>query len=459
MSSKRAYIAANRFGYGANQRTIEQIQGDPLDWLVAQLSPDSILSEMQTLNIQWDSKQAAQQLTLYRQQRKQERKKQVSGQVISQENMMAISSDGIRKNITKHVFQSVSHVISQQIVSSRPFFWRLVDFFSNHFSVTANGLNMRALAQTLELEAIASNLSGNFSDMLIAVESHPAMLVYLNNEQSVGPNSKIGKRSKGKKGLNENLAREILELHTLGVNAGYNQADVTELAKAITGWSLSQQGVEGFEFRKQAHEPGSRDVFGKTYAAVGVQQGKQILFDLSNSPHTAKFVSEKLAKHFISDNPPTELVNDMVKAWLKTAGSLPHVVAAMLKNPLSWSFSNAKFKTPREFLVSTCRACELNEIRPDYVKSLTILGQQPFSAGSPAGFKDSQEYWAGPRAMMGRIEWADHVSKFVKSPPLDIARQALGPFLHERTIKAMSRAESKRQAISLMLLSPEFQKR
>ncbi|MDU0354919.1 DUF1800 family protein [Paraglaciecola aquimarina] len=200
-------------------------------------------------------------------------------------------------------------------------------------------------------------------------------------------------------------------------------------------------------------------MFGKTYKASGVEQGIQIFKDLASNPNTAQFVCKKLVKHFISDEPPQELVDAMVKVWLKTQGALPQVLAVMLTDPLSWSHHNAKFKTPREFLISTCRACGMNRLRPDFVKSLGILGQQPFAAGSPAGYEDSQEYWAGPRAMMGRIEWAEHVSKMAKKAPNELAQQALGPLMQERTRLSIARAESKQQAITLFLMSPEFQKR
>lgn len=457
MSYKQAFIAASRFGYGANLKTIKQVTGRPDKWLLDQITADNSAKELKSLNTQWSSQLAAQQMGLYRKQKKQEKKKPVD----DAKNMMVVASSSTKKSMNKQIHNAVNATISHSITTDSPFYWRLVDFFSNHFSVTASGNIMRALAPTLEIEAIAPHLSGSFSDMLLAVESHPAMLLYLNNEQSIGPNSALGKRSKGKKGLNENLAREILELHTLGVNAGYDQADVTELAKAITGWggNNSGRGTPGFLFRSKLHEPGSRDVFGKVYKQDGVDQGKLILNDLALNAKTAEFVSRKLVRHFVSDDPPQTLVNKMVNVWRKTNGNLPQVIAAMINDPLSWLEQTAKFKTPREFVISACRSCGVKKLKPDFIKSLSILGQQPFGAGSPAGYKDTQEYWAGPRAMMGRIEWAEHVSKFVKKVPMDMAKEALGPLMNELTELTLSRAESKQQAITLFLMSPEFQKR
>lgn len=464
MSNTHAFIAAHRFGYGANEKTIGQIKDKPQQWLLNQLSDENIAKELKTLNIGWNSQVAAQQLKIYRQQKKQEKNRPANAEsnmvANAQSNMMA-SSNSTKKAMNKQISRAVNRTVIHSISSPSPFYWRLVDFFSNHFSVSANGPNMRALAPTLEIEAIAPNISGHFSDMLQAVESHPGMLLYLNNEQSIGPNSRMGKRSKGKKGLNENLAREILELHTLGVSAGYDQADVTELARAITGWGVNakDEGTNGFSFRKGLHEPGSRDVFGKIYKEGGVEQGVQILKDLAENPKTAEYVSRKLARHFISDEPSEELVHEMVKIWLKTKGHLPQVIAVMVKDSSSWLEEQQKFKTPREFVISACRTCGIKRLKPDFSKSLSILGQQPFAAGSPAGYKDVQEYWAGPRAMMGRIEWAEHVSKFVKKKPMQLAKNALGPLMQKRTELSISRAESKQQAVTLFLMSPEFQKR
>jgi uncharacterized protein (DUF1800 family) len=251
-----------------------------------------------------------------------------------------------RKGITESVQGAVAQTIYQAIISDNAFFWRLVDFFSNHFSVSAANLNARASAPTMEIEAIAVHLSGSFSEMLETVETHPTMLNYLNNVYSIGPNSKNAKKSKKGKGLNENLAREILELHTLGVNGGYLQADVTELAKAITGWrivSVRRQDPSGFKFRKNAHERGHRTVLNNTYSAGNDSQGKAISFDLANHPSTANFVSSKLVKHFIADEPPQQIVDEMAKVWMRSKGYLPSVLKVMIQHPLSWKQQAEKF--------------------------------------------------------------------------------------------------------------------
>jgi uncharacterized protein (DUF1800 family) len=468
MLSSQAFIAANRFGYGADQTILEQAGTEPKAWLLQQLDVANIAKELASFDNAWSSKTAIKSMAIYRQKKKQDKvnAKKASMQPSMQaapddEKMMMLNSDSIQKQMNKSAAKSINLTIAHQITTQNPFYWRLVDFFSNHFSVSASGQIMRALAPTLENEGIAPNISGYFSEMLVAVESHPAMLIYLNNEQSVGPNSKFGQRAKGKKGLNENLAREILELHTLGVDAGYDQSDVTELARAITGWGVDNNAKKnaGFTFRAGFHEPGKRQVFGRSYKSGGVEQGIAILKDLAEDPKTAEHVSRKLVTHFVSDQAPQEIVDQMVSIWASTKGYLPKVIEAMMLHPLSWSETPEKFKTPREFMISTCKACDIKRLRPDFIKSLTILGQKPFSAGSPAGYKDTQEYWAGPRAMMGRIEWAEHVSKFAKLAPMEIATGALGPQLNKLTQLQISRAESKQQAVTLFLMSPEFQKR
>jgi len=350
--------------------------------------------------------------------------------------------------------------ISQAIRSDNSISWRLLDFFSNHFSVTAQG-KIKILAPTLEREAIAPNLFGNFEDLLLAVIQHPIMLIYLNNERSFGPGSRIGK--KRGKGLNENLAREIMELHTLGVNGGYNQGDVTELARAITGWSVKnpkRDNGAGFVFRQNGHQPGKRRLLGKIYPDNGVKQGKQMLQDLARHPATAKFVCYKLAHHFISDNPEQSLLDKLVKTWQASNGNIREVMITMIKAEESWHETPEKFKTPREFVISSFRAIGRNKIKPQFLlASMTKLGQQPFSAGSPAGFADKQKDWDGSSALMKRIDWSMQVSGRIRKDVKKLMASTLSTAVSKNTFEMVSRAESRHQAYALLLMSPEFQRR
>lgn len=447
MMGSSAFIAANRFGYGANQTTLDAIGSAPKQWLSEQIKPLQLDKSL------WNSTLAFEQLYQFDLAKKQTKK----GGMMMSSNAEPVT----RKSIVDQARTLVNYGVIQSIRTTDSFQMRLLDFFSNHFSVSYSNLPMIALSPTLEREAIGPNLAGSFEDMLLAVEQHPAMLLYLDNARSIGPNSPVGQRRKGK-GLNENLAREILELHTLGVDGGYTQADVTEFAKAITGWSigaLARGESSGFLYRNKAHEPGIRQVMARSYAADGLRQGQQILSDLASHPATARHLCHKLVQHFIADQAPEDMVKHMTSAWLATDGNLSRVLHAMIEHPDAWNPIAQKFKSPRDMYLSACRANGVVETRPDPFRSLLILGQTPFGAGSPAGYKDNQQAWSGPRSFMTRIEWAEHISAQSKVDPVIAAKMVLGPYLSEQTLTQIRRAESKKQGWVLLLMSPEFQQR
>lgn len=379
------------------------------------------------------------------------------------------SVKSVRRAIIRQSSALQADTLKHAITTEQGFQARLLDFFSNHFSVSATNINIRVLAPTLEREAIAPRLSGQFSELLIAVEQHPAMQIYLNNNQSIGPDSKRGQAKN--KGLNENLSREILELHTLGVNGGYSQNDVRELAMAITGWTVNfnTKGTNargkkpeplGFIFRQQAHQPGPRRLLGKPYSQPGIVQGERMLYDLSVHPATAKHMSFKLARHFISDNPDEQLVKAMTQTWLKTEGNLTAVLTTLIEHPASWKPETKKYKTPREFLISTYRACGAQKSKGNTGKrrlqSLSIMGQTPFAAGSPAGYGDTEDDWNGAEALISRIEWIEKFTQGIDINVLELADAQLGEMLDLKTRKIIERAESRQQALALLLLSPAF---
>lgn len=451
----KAEIALNRFGYGARGDDIKKVSSNPQSWLKAQIAP------VEYSESEWTSKHAINALATFKTQRSKEKKNNVIVDK-SMTSMEAMNSSDLRKKMSKDAQKLTSDTFHHAIRTHKSFQARLVDFFSNHFSVSQNNIQMRVLAPTLEREAIAPFLDGYFAQMLLAVETHPAMIMYLNNERSAGPNSKMAKRRKNK-GLNENLAREILELHTLGVDGGYTQGDVLEFAKAITGWTVGnprKDENEGFVFKQALHEPGTREVLGKKYSQKDHHQGIKILEDLSIHSSTAKHISYKLARHFIADEPPEKLVNDMTEAWIKSAGHLKTVLTVLIEHPQSYQVAQRKFKTPREFVISACRACGRRSVpKPGSMQTLLLLGQQPFSAGSPAGFKDSADGWDGAEALITRIEWAEHLAGTLDKNPVVLAQNALGPRLNEKTKTFIKRAESREQGTALFLMSPEFQRR
>lgn len=448
----RENIAVNRFGYGARGDELAQAKRDPKKWLSTQLQVVSFsagLPHSSDIFIEFEK---------YRKQKKQFKKKQKK-----QANSQKLAQQNKPKNKSRQVMLNMSaDAISQAITSPYSVSWRLLDFFSNHFSVSSSGKLMRGLVATLEREAIAPNLLGNFEDMLLAVEQHPAMLIYLNNEKSFGPNSRMAK--KRKVGLNENLAREIMELHTLGVNGGYSQIDVIELAKGITGWSVKNPKRDhgtGFVFRAYGHEPGARTLLDKTYSQKNVAQGEQMLRDLAMHPNTAKFICTKIVHHFVSEKPPQALINKMTKTWLTTNGNIKAVVLSMFYAEEAWLTSAQKFKTPREFVISTYRALALNKMNgKSLFNALTNLGQMPFNAGSPAGFSDDESDWLGASALMARVEWSTLISGKIKQINSEkIMLTALGGSVSQNTYQLVMRAESRQQASILLLMSPEFQRR
>lgn len=366
------------------------------------------------------------------------------------------------------------------VASATPFAERLVHFWSNHFAVSADKVTMVGLAGAFEFDAIRPHLRGTFRDMLHAVERHPAMLIYLDQAQSVGPNSPAGQlaaRRQGPQrlGLNENLAREILELHTLGVRTGYTQADVTEFARALTGWSVAGlgrgpaarfAGLEGeagrFTFAPRVHEPGARTILGRSYPQAGQAQAAAVLDMLAVHPATARHVATKLARHFASDDPPAPLVARLEAAFLKSGGDLPTLYRTLLDSPEAWVAPPLKFKTPWEWSVSVMRALDTREITaPAVVGLMTQLGQPVWRPGSPAGYDDIAGSWAGPDAVMRRVEAAERFAARTRVE-IDARTRAAALFpaaLSPTTAQAIARAESPAQGVALMLVSPEFMRR
>ena len=250
----------------------------------------------------------------------------------------------------------------QASTTDAAFLERLVMFWSNHFCVSANKGPVRGIAGAYEREAIRPFVLGRFADMLLAVEKHPAMLIYLDNQQSVGPNSRAG-TNRGL-GLNENLAREILELHTLGVGGGYSQEDVTNLARILTGWTvgnlanaLSEPGK--FFFAAARHEPGERTVVGKRYPDRGVQSGEEVLRDLAAHPATAAHIARKLAQHFVAEAPPPALVARLEKTFLDTGGDLGALAKTLATSEEAWRAAPTKVLPPCDFLIAVVRGFNL----------------------------------------------------------------------------------------------------
>ena len=356
--------------------------------------------------------------------------------------------------------------------SAAPFAERLVHFWANHFAVSVDKIAVVGLAGDLEFAAIRPHVMGTFRAMLSAVERHPAMLLYLDQAQSVGPDSPLGSRAarRGReRGLNENLAREILELHTLGVRSGYDQADVTEFARALTGWTvggLARQPIlrgpgPGFWFAGAIHQPGERTILGKRYAQGGEAQAQAVLDDLAVHPATARHIATKLARHFAADDPPPALVARLEAAFLKTGGNLPSLYRVLIAAPEVWS-GPAKFRPPWEWSLAALRATGVKALPgATAAGAFQQLGQPIWRPGSPAGYDDIAASWAGPDALYRRVEVAQRIAKRT-APVIDarqLAAQLFPGALSPATADALARAESGEQALALLLVSPEMLRR
>ncbi len=343
---------------------------------------------------------------------------------------------------------------------------RLVAFWSNHFCISANkGGLARMWAGSFEREAIRPHVLGRFGDMLKAVEQHPAMLFFLDNQQSLGPESRAGQNRK--RGLNENLAREIMELHTLGVGSGYSQDDVTSLARIITGWTYAgrqgQLGTPGtFVFNANAHQPGTQRLLGKVYDNSGVAQGEAALAELARHPSTAKFIAAKFARHFVADDPPPALAARLQRVFLDSDGDLKALALALLDSDEAWQAPMTKVRSPYEFLIATGRLlARLPEDPGRYLNSLNLLGQPLWSPAGPNGFPDSNAAWAAPEGMKLRLDLSAQLASRVAEnvDPRDLLELVAADAASSETRRTIERAESRQQGLALLLMSPEFQRR
>jgi len=343
---------------------------------------------------------------------------------------------------------------------------RLVLFWSNHFCVSvAKGQIARAAAGCMEREAIRPHVFGRFADMLLAVEKHPAMLFYLDNRQSVGPNSRAG-RNRGA-GLNENLAREILELHTLGVDGGYAQGDVTSLARIITGWTFVGPGERlgpagSFVFAANRHEPGEQTLLAKRYPDTGVEQGETALRDIARHASTANHVARKLVRHFVSaEAPPPAMIAHVSKAFRDTDGDLAEVSRALVSHPEALKGDLANVRAPYEWLAAIARFAGAPKDFAQVAQPLNLMGQPLWSPPGPNGWPEGAAHWASPEAMRTRLDLAAAIARRLgdRFNPADLAEGLFDSGLSSETAQAVRRAESKPQGLAILLMSPDFLRR
>ncbi len=471
-------IALNRFGLGA--RPDDTVPADPRAWLAAQLQryeprPAALRDQPATASVVKDVADYQETARAVRRANQGGRgaDAMTAGQGGNDDvNAATVMRRNARRDLRLHYVDAVDARMAAAFTSATPFAERLVHFWSNHFAISSANATIAALAGAYEFDAIRPHIMGKFVDLLNAVERHPAMLVYLNQSDSIGPNSAFGKRPKvaaRKAGLNENLAREIMELHTLGVRTGYTQADVTEFARAMTGWTVPGLGRKigardltgSFGFVAEVHEPGTRTIMGKSYPQSGEDQAQAVLADLARHPATARHLATKLTVHFAGDTPPPAMVARLEQAFLKSGGDLPTVYRAIIASPEAWVAQSVKFRSPWEWSVAAMRATAANAPAQGTGVGLEAqLGQEVWKPGQPNGFDDIAATWAGPDALMRRVETAERIAQ--RAPEVDSRALATTLFpdaVSPATAEALRRAESPGQALALLLVAPEMMRR
>ena len=453
--------ALNRFGLGARPGEQSRIP-DPRSWLREQLgqgppalpapdsaSPTEIADALRALRMAGPGDQGARQQA--------------------------------RQRIARIIAAEHGAALTQRVTSERPFVERLVAFWSNHLCVSAAAkLLVAPLAGSYEREAIRPHVLGHFEDMVLASAQHPAMLFYLDNFQSIGPQSpgaQPGRRAGVRRGLNENYGRELLELHTLGVDGGYTQQDVIELARILTGWTVA--GIGGpataalrpraraaasgplrFAFQELLHEPGSKTLLGEEYREAGVAEGERALRSLCRHPSTARFIATKLATHFIADAPPPAAVERLRGVFQDSEGDLRAVADTLIELPEAWREDTRKFRTPQDWVVAMLRAFAAPAANEALAQALRQLRHPLWAPASPKGFGDGVQEWADPDSLLNRAELARTIARrigfrgvdprvlleVVDVPPTDPLR----PLLADNSIAAGER-------VALALAGPAFQ--
>jgi uncharacterized protein (DUF1800 family) len=357
--------------------------------------------------------------------------------------------------------------LARAVGASDGFRERLVQFWADHFTAESRFRQDGALPALMVEQAIRPHVAGRFADMLVAATTHPAMLLYLDQVQSVGPGSRAGQRRGA--GLNENLGRELLELHTLGVGGAYRQEDVRELAELLTG--LTANPEDGFVFNPALAEPGAETVLGKRYAGADMAPVLELLGDLARHPDTARHLARKLAVHFVSDTPDEGMVAEMAAAFLAGDGALGPVYAAMFAHPAAFSGPPVKARQPFDFMVAALRALAVSpddllalgrgNLRKRVLIPLRSMGQDWGRPGGPDGWEEAAEAWITPQGMAARITWAmTQPAEFVPLPdPRDLLTRALGDRASSRLIWAVGAAENQAEGVGLVLAAPEFNRR
>lgn len=457
-SWREVWIAQTRFGLGP--RPGDAPIGDPRGWLRDQLRPlpDGVLPG--------DALPDSASIIAEGWRRREEGRRSADPQQAKKEQQRWARATYERECRAR---------IARAAATDQPFPERLARLWSDHFTVSILRHQILPVAGAFEREAIRPHALGRFRDMLRAVIRHPAMIGYLDNQNSVSPDSPAARSGKPR-GLNENLAREILELHTLGVDGGYTQADVEGLARLLTGWGFDNRTGE-FRFDLRRHAPGPHALLGRTYGD-GADEVERALDDLALHPATARRAARRLAAHFVADDPPASAVDALADTFTATGGDLRAVAEALIALPEAWAAAPTygdpgKLRCPEDWLIAALRLLGADPDREDRRddraradarsgKALSALprrmGQPPFSAPSPAGWPDLAAAWASPEQILQRIEAAHTLAPLARARP-EVVAEALGPALPAEARRIILGAPDARQGIALLLLSPALQRR
>lgn len=450
--SLESAIAVHRFGLGGRPGEIEAAGADPKAWLAAQIGTPA------EQPVRPDGGAFADSGTLVRQER----------EMIAQRRAIKAGDAPAQKQLAggrlKIFTGEMAGRFKLGFTTERPFAEHLVWFWTNHFTVSTTAGRTLNFAGAFEREAIRPYVADTFENMLLAVASHPAMLVYLNNNASIGPDSPAGRLTG--KGRNENLGRELMELYSLGVDGGYSQADVIALANILTGWGLDPGAPSGFGFFPNRHEPGAQTLRGKLYPP-DLKGGIQAVRDLAHDPHTARHIAGKFATYFIADEPAPQSVARLEAVFTKTGGDLKALAIAAVEDDAAWTPKPVKMRSPVEYVTAGYRLLDLPKNDGDgqqtraAMASARAMGEFPMTASSPKGWPLTSDAWSGPDAVLNRIEWAKQVGGRMPNDfnAAQTAEQGLGPLVAPATKAAMARAETQGDALALLISSPEFQRR
>ena len=450
LNDEMALTAQRRFGFGISPNSLPDISRDPHAYVLGQLedyhyhdtsglpASDDLLRQMRVWQIKVHDAAVA-----------------TDGDKTLQKSKNLFVRDKLQDEI--------QYRQDQAFRTDKPLAERLVAFWSDHFCISCSkGESVKVVAGAYEREAIRPFVTGRFRDMLGAVMHHPAMLAYLDNTMSVGPESPAGQKQD--KGLNENLGRELMELHTVGVKAGYTQTDVTNAARIITGWGISDtKQTDGghFQFNARRHQPGKFTVMNESFAQKGEAQGEALLDMLAAHPATANHVAGKLVRYFVGDSASPALIAAVAKRFSQSHGDLKETVAELVKADAAWQAPPAKIIPPFDMAIAaqrlTGQPLELKQL----VNFTNVLGQPVWTPRSPNGFPDNDHAWGAPNSIVKRFDFALQYAGYAGKglDARELADAAFGSALKPQLALALKRAASRPEALATLIMSPDIQVR